>query len=451
MFVTLLQASREYLLDRFKAEAAQVTETRNRLPKHIFWLMIAGAVMRLALLATSPMGNENQYEQLIIAKNMVQGHGFDMSWRYVSFDQQRVEMMRATPTPHPSAFMPPFIPAVYTLSYSLFGVNQSALYAVLIIQSVLGAFVPLLVYRVGHRFGTEGQATVASIVSLLYIPGLLSSATPAGAIFYCVAGLMVVDMSFRVSEHRFYPWLLGLTIGLLTLMRSEFLVIGLVVACLPLVRRDWKVVLPTLVTMMLVVSPWLIRNAIVFGKPVGVITHPWREVWRGANSNASGSGFDAEGWNIWEGERFPEIVRRLDSIPMDRSFELNADKVFKDEAITYVRNHPQHWLFLFLKKMTMLWTVDPYYPRGTHVAYVIPSLITGFLVLYGLFTAIRKKMAMLPIAVILVSLTGLFGLTYVQPRYQTYLFTIGMPLIACLPIPSFVQNLKNKIKQAQAP
>jgi hypothetical protein len=260
-----------------------------------------------------------------------------------------------------------------------------------------------------------------------------------------VAGLLVIDLAQRLEDRPAVSLLLGATLGLLTLMRSEFLVIGCIVACVPLLRRQWLNTARILVAMLVVVAPWIVRNTIEFGQPVGIISHPWREIWRGANANASGSGYDADGWDIWEGERFPHIVRRLDSIPVSRTFELQADAVLKDEAQAYIRNNPARWMMLGVEKMVMLWTIDPYYPKGRHPAYVIPTIITSLLILAGLVFGLRQRKPLLPMVLILACLTGLFGLTYVLPRYQTYVFTIGLPLIACLPLPTFAPWKKSRL------
>lgn len=397
------------------------------------------------------MQNESAYEQLVIAKNAANGHGFEMAWPYEPVDSNKIALLQADPTPYPSAFMPPFMPALFTIAYSIFGIGTSAVYSVLILQCLLGALIPFYVYHIASRFGTQDQALIASSVSLLYLPGLISSATPAGAVFYGLFGLVAIDLAMRVTEKHANAWLLGVTLGLLSLMRSEFLLIGILVGCLPLLKRNWRVVLRTLFAMTLIISPWLIRNAIVFQQPVGIITHPWREIWRGANDNASGSSYDADGWNIWEGERFPHLVSRLDTITLDRSFELNADKVFKDEAVTYIKHNPLHWSVLGLKKVAMLWSIDPYYPNGLHPAYVLPTVITSLLILTGLVIAIKRRNPVLPLILVIACLTGLFGITYVQPRYQTYLFTIALPLIACLPIPNFARSFFEHSRETIAP
>ncbi|MBU3680266.1 MAG: hypothetical protein FGM32_11805 [Candidatus Kapabacteria bacterium] len=407
------------------------------LSSRIFWLCVLSGVLRLAVLWVTPMGEPHEYEQVVIARNMLAGDGFGMAWPYQPLDSARAEVWRDDPTPHPSAFMPPFVPAVATAVFAVAGGERFGIMTMLVLQCLVGALIPWLIYRIAQRMASERASMIAAAWSLVFVPGLVSSATPAGAVWYTVCGLIVVDLAQQVLAGARRVWLFGIALGLLTLMRSEFLALGVVMCCLPVLKRNWKGAALALAMMMVVIAPWLVRNANEFGQTTGIITHPWREMWRGANDYASGSGYAADGWNIWEGERYPEIVRKLDSIPLTQTFELDADKVFQQEVKSYIAADPMRWVVLGIKKVGMLWTVDPYYPKGRSIAYIVPTLLTGLVLLAGLVLASRRLVAerirttdVLPILLIAVGMSGLFAITYVLPRYQTYLFTVCMPLIA---------------------
>lgn len=415
-----------------------LTVLRSLAPRTIVrFAVVFSVVARLALLPVSPMRETTSYEQLIIARNAVSGHGFDMRWPYPPADSARAALWQADPTPHPSAFMPPFVPAFYTAIFAMVGPGMTGIYLGLIIQCVVGALIPWLIYRIAGRFADQQAAALASLLSIVYLPGLLSSATPSGAVWYAAAALVVLDAAQRVYREEARAWQLGVAAGVVTLMRSEFLVVGIVLCIVPLVRRRWKTSLIALSLMASVIAPWTIRNTMQMGQPVAVISHPWREIWRGANERASGSGYDAEGWMIWEGERFPQIVHRLDSIEVGPRFELEADAVFRDEVVTYLKASPVDWCILGCKKMLMLWTIDPYYPNTQQPGYVIPTLLTSLLIVSGGFLLLIRirhdrtiLMHVLPLALVGIMLTLLFGVTYVQPRYQTYVVTAMLPLSA---------------------
>lgn len=432
-----------------KVSLRHIFQTMNTLtiPRELGFVIIAGLVLRIAVLFATPMGEFAKYEQLVIAEHIVSGNGFYMAWPYMPSDPEKLALLTSDVPLYSSAFMPPFVPVAQSAVFAVFGVSTVGVYAMLVIQCLVGALIPWLVYRIALRLTTSRQALFASVCSVLFVPGLLSSATPSGAVWYSVAGLLVVDIAQRLNDSSRNKYLLGLVLGLLALMRSEFLAIGLVIASIPLFQRRWRQAITVAAVMLAVVSPWLARNAIAFGKPIGIISHPWREIWRGANERAIGSGYGADKEEIWEGKLFPQITKRLDSIPIDNEFELRADAVFKDEAMTYIKNNPAHWAGLGLKKMAMLWTIDPYYPRGLHPAYIAPTLITSALILCGLAFALAQGRPILHLAIILSCLTALFGVTYVLPRYQVYVLTIGMPLISCIPLPQLTVLQRRRVKQ----
>lgn len=389
------------------------------------------------MLFAAPMADPQEYEQVVIARNLLAGDGFAMAWPYQPVDSARAALWASDPTPHPSAFMPPFVPAVAALVFSVTGSGTTGILALLILQSLVGAAVPWLVYRIARRMASERASLLAAAWSLLYLPGLLSSATPSGAVWYAVGGLVVVDVAQEVLRTQRRYWLLGAAIGLLALMRSEFVALGVVLCAVPLLQRRWKGALVAAAMLFVVISPWVIRNTVEFGKPVGMISHPWREIWRGANPYASGSGYAADGVSIWEGDRYPEIVARLDALPVTQTYEVEADQIFRNEATSYITADPLRWVVLGFKKALMLWTIDPYYPKAKSVLYVVPTLLTGLTLLLGLALAIRTLLrsrswtsGLTPLVIVCLGLTGVFAVTYVLPRYQTYVFTMALPLIA---------------------
>lgn len=404
----------------------------------LLFIAIAGSiVLRLAVLFVTPMNDADSYEQLIIARNAVSDRGFDMVWPYPPADSARAALWQSDTIPHPSAFMPPFVPAFYTAVYAVTGPTTTGVYVGLIIQSLLGGLIPWFVFRISRRLTTERVGAYTALASMVYIPGLVSSATPSGAIWYGVAALLVIDAAQQVYTDGRRPLLLGVAAGLLTLMRSEFMMIGIVLCLAPLLQRRWRPALVSMICMLCVIAPWMIRNTIVMKRPVGIVSHPWREIWRGANERASGSGYDAEGWMIWEGPRFPEIVQRLDSVPVTASFELDADAVFRDAVMDYVRNNPQAWIVLCAKKLAMLWTIDPYYPKARNIVYIASTMFTSAMILWGVLIAMlsgpgskQRRARLAPLFIIGVMLSIAFMLTYVQPRYQTYVFTAMFPLVA---------------------
>lgn len=403
-------------------------------------IMTLSVVLRLVILFVSPMYENSKYEQVVIAENLINGHGFAMAWPYNPIDSSRRNLWESDPTPHPSAFMPPFVPGIQAAIFAVTGANSIGVYVLLVAQCIIGALIPLFVFRIAKRLSDDNNATIAALASVLYVPGLVSSATPAGALWYTLAGLFALDIAQETLYSPKKAFSLGIALGTLALMRSEFLAIGCALAAIPLLRRWWRTTLITFFGIVLIVSPWLVRNYTEFGVPVGIISHPWREIWRGANEYATGGGYTADGKPIWEGPLYPTLVRRLDSVPVTPRYELDVDNVYKDEVLSFITSNPMRWTYLTAKKTIMLWTVDPYYPTNYQWLYWCSSLLTSSMILVGVGFAVRTgrrkvlfRHTIYPLLLTGAALTVLFAITYVMPRYQTYVFTLMMPFIACIP------------------
>lgn len=406
--------------------------TRSRF---LFLLCTISFVTRLAVGILQPVDDVGRYEQFTIAQNMVNGHGFAMNWPYEPADSTRASLWHAHPVNYPGAFMPPLVPAVDAFFLAITPSVDVAVKCVVLLQCLVGALIPLLVFWAAMvLFDHERTARWSAALSLLYLPGLVASATPAGSVFYVAAALAVCTLSALAWRRGTHLWQLGLLCGLLTLMRSEFLVLGLVFCVGAIVRGRWKGGM-ALAVFMLVLAPWTIRNAIVLHRFVPVITHPYREVWRGNNPLSTGSGYAADGRDIWEDERYPDIVRELDAVPVSASYEVDADAIFKRNVLQAWSSDPLRYLLLACKKVAMLWSVDIYYPKARNPLYVLPTL----LLLAAFFTSLRFLarapwlahifILVAPFVVFWVYYSALFGVTYVLPRYQIFVLATIMPFI----------------------
>jgi hypothetical protein len=220
-------------------------------------------------------------------------------------------------------------------------------------------------------------------------------------------------------------------------MRSEFVFIGpLVITSGALLMnggigqrmRMWTV---SAVCAIALIAPWTVRNVSVFDQVVPVSTHPWRETWRGFNDRASGSGYAADGVEIWESHaRTPEIIAALDRVPVNDRFEIEADKIFRAEVLRFWSEQPLRSLQLAVTKVALFWTVDPHYPMPMRWLYLGVSAITATFVLIGFTVALRQSAArkVAPILITALLYSGVVALTYVLPRYQAYTWTAMLPL-----------------------
>ncbi|MBM3819632.1 MAG: hypothetical protein FJW14_11570 [Acidimicrobiia bacterium] len=122
---------------------------------------------------------------------------------------------------------------------------------------------------------------------------------------------------------------------------------------------------------LIVVAPWLIRNAVVFQRPTGFVSTDGQNLWIGNNPAASGGALDAAGRDIV----------RIDPVLMaaiEGRTEMEQQRVYRQAAVEYIRAHPatavvnylrKLWIFLFWAEQTGAWY--PSWFRTSYLAFYV--------------------------------------------------------------------------------
>ncbi|MBK7985600.1 MAG: glycosyltransferase family 39 protein [Ignavibacteria bacterium] len=399
-------------------------------------------IMRLGLvLFVGQIRSTAMYEPLLIAKNIAEGYGFSLHWQYESEILERQMVMKQTPAPpYGTTFIPPLVPYSYASVISIMGWNTNTLFFIMILQACLGGFLPIVVYYSTQHFFDEKSSRYAALLSLLYVPAAVTAITFSGSVFYSLfacAMIWALGNLFHTKRITAYVFF-GVLSGLLALTRSEWYYIFFILVIVFSVYRkslfDYEIPLRRLFVSLLcffvVTGWWTLRNYEEFGRIIPVTGHPWREMWRGFNPYSTGSGTNAQGLSIREyRDEYTHIRKKLDSIPINVSFEEKADQIYKYEVLTFWQQYPMESVFLMIRKVAMLWTIDIYYDKSKSLLYIIPQLMVSVLIFMG-FYIIRgeNKIAVVLWSTLFICLSIVFSLTYVLPRYQSYIFPLFLPL-----------------------
>jgi 4-amino-4-deoxy-L-arabinose transferase-like glycosyltransferase len=379
------------------------------------------------------------YEHGLIAHNLYTGHGFSMHWPYNSFDSVRAATMKQPPK-WEGAFLPPLNPYLLYLSYEVFGENATALYAMMILYAIVSCFTPLAVYKLGRLLGSEFSARVSAIIALLFLPGAYAVVTFSGSALYQLLGVVVIYFAILTTQRPSYSsfLLLGLSCGIMTQLRSEFFFLGFLLIGVSIVlarsrgRHVFRKGFAAAVVCVAIIAPWTIRNYTLFHQFVPVLSHPWYEMWRGDNIQATGTTFIKAGKSIWvDTLHFPSIIRRMDSIPYNQHFEAKVDGIFKDEVITFIFHHPGQFLTAGVNKLAYLFTIDPYQPDCRNPLFFIPMLLVSGLSMAGLYRLAQdrfRRNAFFVISLFFGTYLFMTFMTVMLTRYQIYVFTCMLPV-----------------------
>jgi len=325
----------------------------------LFILVLVALLLRLGFIVTfqnevvfGPDALHYEYEK--IARNLAAGRGFSLSG--------------------PTALQTPIYPLLLSIFYRL-GPEPIATFAFLAFQAFLSSLTVLFVYFIAARFlAPRGALLAASGVALyplfIYYSVSLTPMTLSGLF---LAATVCAWYGLAGSGRLWKTGVGGLLLGLTVLNDPVFLATVPVFLGWLWVRErgaSGSRVLPKLAVVvaaiMLVLSPWLIRNYLTFGvfplmKPQLGLT-----LWRGYNlygtwidfyeADYLAEGADSARRGIFDMRaRFPEPFLR----DLHQLSEVERDRRLMGLALSFIRENPGQALGLFWRKLGYFWWFAP--------------------------------------------------------------------------------------------
>lgn len=204
----------------------------------IVLIFLIALTLRLVSVAgehPAPLVDAGQYDR--IAVNLLTG-------RYAEFDS-------------PTAWRMPLYPLFLASVYSVFGHSYTV---VRVVQSVMGALLCVVIFHIAKTMFNEKVGLLASCVTALYPPFLGFYLYWGGSGFLLSENLFMFLLALFVLALLKRKFILsGVLLGLLALTRP---VIGLFPLVLLFLYK--KKAVPALIAFFLILSPWVVRNYLVF-------------------------------------------------------------------------------------------------------------------------------------------------------------------------------------------
>lgn len=230
-------------------------------------------------------------------------------------------------------------------------------------QMVLNLLICLFMYLLATELGNRTLGLLAafgwagylhSVHTLMHINGDLMAG------FFVIAGVLCLTRAIKYDRLR--DWLLfGLLFGLAALSRSSTLLVFGVLAVGSAIylwragrlQKEWRQPLLAVTLFGLVLSPWVIRNEIVFGKPIFGTTLVGYNLYR-YNAIASR---EVPPHYVGPTEGYQEVqmlVARTPELrlPVD---EARVDEIYQQEALKIIRSHLEEYVELVAFRPIPLW------------------------------------------------------------------------------------------------
>jgi 4-amino-4-deoxy-L-arabinose transferase-like glycosyltransferase len=271
----------------------------------------------------------------------------------------------------------------YDLLYAaVYGISGGHPGANLVVQWLFAALLCVVIYHLGMRLGGPLVAGLGAWLAAFH-PGLVAyDATRLVQFSFdatlVAAGLLAfVRWAERPTVAR--AGCAGLLTGLLMYERGTM---GLFFPLALLwVRRAGHLAWPRWIrqsavyglVVVLLIVPWMVRNALVHGRVV-FMTTTWIALWQGNNEAATGAEFTADGRPM-KSAYPPELAERLQG-----AGELEQAAVFRDAALAFIRAHPLRVVELYVRKLGFFWWRSP----TTGIRYP-PAWLTAYQAWYLVF------------------------------------------------------------------
>ena len=242
----------------------------------------------------------------------------------------------------PNLWMPPLY-AYYIYIFSFFGLeSQNYVLLVLFSQVLLASISVAVFYKINTLFFSKKLSFYSSLLYSLFPLHLYACGQISSISLQTFLLILFFYFFFQVVKNKNFSSiaLFSFITGLLILLRGEFSIIS-ILSILYLflffkipIKKVLLIFLITLVT----ISPYLIRNYLIFGKITIVKTFGYN-LWKGNHPDAMKNS------RVEGAERIDENLQKLnDAIPRDKFYRINRDKLFLDQAIKNITKEPIGYL-----------------------------------------------------------------------------------------------------------
>jgi hypothetical protein len=170
------------------------------------------------------------------------------------------------------------------------------------------------------------------------------------------------------------------------------------------------VIIATAVTIL----PWTVRNYDVHKAPVLIKSSTWQVLWIGNNPAATGS-LRNERFEPFLPEELPgETLKKIKETPT----EIGRMAIFRNAALTYIRENPGRVILTDLKKIAYLWWFDPYHLKDRHPLSWAPWQFLFLLAGAGIILKGREIRVYTPIILLVISYAITYAVFVPSPRYK---------------------------------
>ena len=367
---------------------------KNKEINILIFLFLFSILIRIpAIVMFGDQSLENEWKDIV--NNLIAGKGF---------------LYRG----EPNLFMPPLY-AYYLYFFSLFNFeDQNYVKLILSSQILLSSIVVVLFYKLNQEFFSKKISLYSSILLTIF-PLYIYSCTQISSIslqVFLTTTFLFCFFQILNRNNNLAIFIFSLVSGLLILLRGEFLIIFIfsIIYFIIFFKINIKKILLILLISFITVSPYMIRNIILFDS-ISITKSFGYNLWKGNNTHSSVEGSVIHNKNL---------LSKIENIPTNNRHAINLDKVYLDEAINNIKEEPKKYLFLAFKKFVsfMFININSSDPKYYNIFHYIPLLIVGLTSLAGIILSNKRSYKLNYLILIYFIIIIIFSFFFVLPRYK---------------------------------
>ena len=393
--------------------------------KTLLWIVVGTLVLRVVLLFVLG-GHQIEddwrfgYETGRVARAVAEGEGFSSPFRQPS---------------GPTAWLMPAYPALLALIFLTLGTySVGSAVAILVINCIFGALTCAAVYLLAREVFGRATATLSAIVFALYPPSIWHSINSIWdtSLLALLVVLLIYGL-YRIPDdsRRFTYIAYGIALGLAAWVNLVALSILPVIwwrlwrrSRGPLSQRLGAVLLVTLV-LVIVVTPWVIRNHRQFGR-LYLRSNLGVELMLG-NSDAAWEDYLAGSLSSTWARRHPSVVAEEFERFVSMGEEAYVQEAM-DEALAFIVDSPGKFALLTANRVYHFWlsdlkarsewsgnlTVSVSLSWMKKASHLVPILF----IILGLAVAVKKRRDIGPLIGTMVLFPAVYYVTNITERYR---------------------------------
>ena len=318
----------------------------------------------------------------------------------------------------PNVWMPPLY-AYYLYFFSFFNLEQQQYIQLILSSQIFLSLLSVVVfYKINKLFFSQQISFFGSLLFSLFPLYLYACGQISSVTLQVFLTLLFLYFIFQFLKKRNFLsiFLLSFIVGLLILLRGEFVLI-LLISFLYLFFY-FKITIKNISLMILIIlitiSPYLIRNIVVIDT-ITITKSLGYNLWKGNNPNSL-----VEGGVIID----ENLKREINNIPKDKFYGINFNKVFLDRATENIINDPIRYLTLFTKKFMSFLFIDINSSRQNYYKplHYLPVLLLAITSLIGIVLSDKKSNKLNYLILIYFVNIIIFSCFFILPRYKLFLF-----------------------------